>query len=87
MIYFRNDNEEYVSWIERHPEAFVLNMSTGGKNRARLHTSRCPHLYPIDPSLSHTGTYPKACSRDRDELTRWGMETGFTVAPCPDCGT
>lgn len=87
MIYFRNDDEEYISWLERHPEAVVLNTSTGRKQRAMLHTTRCSHLYPPDPALSHTGKYPKACSRDQDELECWGMETGFIVVPCPDCGT
>lgn len=87
MIYFRNDNEEYVSWLERYAEAFVLNTFIGGKHQARLHTSRCLHLYPPGPGLKHTEASPKACSRDRDELTRWAMETGFTVVPCIVCGT
>jgi hypothetical protein len=85
MVYFRNDNEEYISWIERHPEAYVLNVHTGGKQRAMLHRSRCSHLYEPDPTLAHTVTYPKACSRSRDELERWATEAGLTLTFCPDC--
>lgn len=85
MIYFRNDDDEYVSWVERHPDAFVLNVFTGGKQKAMLHTSRCSHLYKPDPQLTHTATYPKACSRNQDELKRWGAEAKLAVASCPDC--
>lgn len=86
MIYFRNDDDEYVSWVERHPDAFVLNVSTGGKQKAMLHTSRCSHLYPTSPARSHTRTYPKACSHNQGELELWGAEAGLAVAVCPDCG-
>ncbi len=85
MVYFRNDDQEYISWLERHPMGFVLNLATGGKHKAMLHTARCGHLYPVDVALSNTVTYPKACAGDRDELDRWGQEFGFAMAPCPDC--
>ncbi|MCC6314447.1 MAG: hypothetical protein IT337_10585 [Thermomicrobiales bacterium] len=85
MIYFRNDTKEYISWLERHPNAYVLNVSTGGKHKAMLHTSRCGHLYQPDPMLAHTETNPKACSRHRDELERWGADASLAVSPCPDC--
>ena len=85
VIYFRNEEQEHISWLERHPHAFVLNVSTGGKLRAMLHTSRCGHLWEPDRSRSHTDTYPKACSRIRDELERWAAEAGLMVALCPDC--
>jgi len=87
MIYFRDEQEEYVSWLERYPTGFVLNLSTGGKHRAMIHTARCGHLYPPPPELSHTVTSPKACSRDRDELERWGRESDYTIVLCPSCGT
>jgi len=87
MVYFQNEQEEYVSWLERYPVGFVLNLSTGGKHRAMMHTARCGHLYPPDERLSHTLTSPKACSADREELEGWGQEYGFTIVPCPSCGT
>jgi hypothetical protein len=86
MLYFQNEQEEYLSWLERHPAGFVLNLGTGGKHQAMIHTTRCGHLYPGNPALSHTVAYPKSCSRDRDELERWGREAGYTVVPCPSCG-
>ncbi len=85
MLYNRDDDEEYVSWLERHPTGFVLNMATGGKRKPMLHTARCGHLHPPDPSRVHTVAYPKACGGDRDELAQSGREIGFTVALCPDC--
>ncbi len=85
MIYIRNDHEEYISWLERHPNGFVLNVSTGGKQKAMLHTSRCWHFYPPDPTQERTVTVQKACSRSRDELERWAAETKLTVSICPDC--
>ncbi len=87
VIYFRNDNEEYISWVERHPDGFVLNASTGGKQKAMLHTTRCWHLYPPDPTREHTVTVQKACSRSRDELERWAAEANLTVSLCATCGT
>jgi len=85
MIYFHNDEEGYVSWLERQPGGFVLNLFTGGKQRAMLHTTRCSHLYPINTTRVHTATHPKACSPNREELERWGLDYHYAVAPCPDC--
>jgi len=86
MVYFRDDDEEYVSWVERHPAGYVLNLGTGGKRNAMLHTARCTkHMYPVNTALSNTHDYPKACSRYRDELERWGREAGYVVAACADC--
>ena len=85
MIYFRNEEQEYVSWLERHPNALVLNVSRHGKNKAMLHMSRCGHLYEPGPNRTHTETYPKACSRERGELERWGAESGLSVTLCPTC--
>ncbi len=87
MIYFRNDNEEYMSWLERHPNGFVLNVSTGGKQEAKLHTSRCWHLYPPIPTREHTVTAQKVCSRSRDELERWAAAANLTVSFCLTCET
>ena len=87
MHYFKNQEEEYVPWLEHHPAGIVLNLATGGKHRAMIHTTRCTHLYPPNPTKQHTVDYPKACGEDQEELERWSKGAGFTVALCPSCGT
>ena len=81
MVYVRNDDQEDVSCLERHPSGFVLNHASGGTSKAMLHAARCGHLYPVDVPWSNRVTRPTACSQDRDELDRWGQEHGFTMAP------
>ena len=85
MLYVQNDEAVYVWWLDANEAGFVANLHTGAKYRAMLHRARCTHLYPPEPSRVHTGSYPKACSHDRDEVERWVRETGFDVVPCPDC--
>ena len=87
MHYFKNQEEEYVTWLEHHPVGLVLNLATGGQHRAMIHTTRCMHLYPPDPTSHHTAVRPKACGEDREELERWGKGAGFTIHPCSSCGT
>lgn len=87
MIYFHDDpdnNEHYLTWLDHHPNGFVLNVSAGRKQRAMLHTGRCGHLYPPTPTLEHTKK-PKACSEHRDELEGWAADKELRVSLCPDC--
>jgi hypothetical protein len=85
MLYVLNDDAVYLWWLEANEAGFVANLRTGGKTRAMLHSARCSHLYPPEAGKVHTGTYPKACSRDREEAERWVRENGFEVVTCPDC--
>lgn len=85
MIYVKNDEATYRWWLEAHPDGYVANLGTGGKNRAMLHTARCFHLYPPSEGLIHTVTLAKACSSDSEEVQQWARANGFDVVPCPDC--
>jgi hypothetical protein len=85
VIYVKNDEETYRWCLEMHPDGFVANLGTGGKNRAMLHTARCSHLYPPEERKIHTVTYAKACSSDSEEVQQWAQGSGFDVVPCPDC--
>lgn len=85
MLYIQNDDAVYVWWLEANESGIIANLRTGNKSRAMLHRARCSHLYPPEPGKIHTGTCPKACSHDRNEVEGWVRENGFEVVPCPDC--
>lgn len=85
MLYVQNDDAVYIWWLAANDAGFVANLHTLGKAGAMLHRTRCTHLYPPEPSKDHTGSYPKACSRDREAAERWVRNQGYQVARCSDC--
>ena len=62
MIYVKNDEAAYVSWLDANSNGYVVNMHTLGKNKSLMHRARCMHLYPPEADKVHTVAYPKACS-------------------------
>jgi len=83
MRHFRNEDEEYIAWLDHYPAGFVLNL--GRKPQPMMHTAQCVHL-SLSGGISPTAA-PKACSMDREKLERWGREAGLTVIPCSTCKT
>lgn len=85
MVYFENEDELYIAWIENHPDGHIVNAGTSGKGKSIIHTGRCAHIYPPDPERDNTGPYPKACSTRRAELERWARKMDHQLTVCPNC--
>lgn len=85
MIYFRNEDAEYIRWIASNDTGFVANLGTGRKDCARIHTPSCKHIDNAGEDQTHTILRPKACSHDRDELVSWVKKQGYFVASCGSC--
>lgn len=85
MMYVKNDDAAYIGWLEANPNGFVVNMHTLGKNKSLLHRARCMHLYPPETGKVHTGTFPKACSCDLDDVRQWVIASGSTIELCTTC--
>jgi hypothetical protein len=85
MQEFRRDDADYLSWLEHHPNGYVVNIHTRGKNHSVIHSARCGHLYPPEEHKTHTVSYGKACSENKPELVRWATANGHTLDECTTC--
>jgi hypothetical protein len=89
MRMFIDEDAEYLAWVERHPEGFVVNADrTPRAEELVLHRGSCFTIRnPKKPKGAWTHRdYIKVCSEDLAELERWARdETGGTLRHCGQC--
>jgi hypothetical protein len=84
---FRDNDEGYLTWLNDHPDDFVLN--AGRRPRPtylRLHRATCRTITGA-PARGRrwTADYVKVCG-GRDELTAWAAnEARGEAQSCPIC--
>ncbi len=73
MREFIDDDNGFATWLETHPDGYVLNTYRNpSANYLMLHRATCSHLRPRDSRHLHTTRdYMKSCSVDVADLRRW----------------
>jgi hypothetical protein len=87
MHFFLVPDQDYVRWVARHPDGYVMRIqSCSGAAPQVLHRARCRHLSSDD--ASDRGPYPcaRVCSTDRRQIDAWADWEGYSFAGCADCG-
>ena len=75
-VHVVNDDKLFKSWIDSHPEGFVLNANKKPSVKyLMLHTARCPQWRTGLPMT--TTTYSKVVGPTVDSLRDWMAAQGF----------
>lgn len=85
---FRNDDEGYLTWVEAHPQGYVVNTTRGhSRSYLKLHRATCRHVRVLQGGYSTwtSGEYIKLCSTSRAVLEGWArrVAAGELQAGCP----
>ncbi len=71
MVIFINDEQEYVSWLERHPRGFVVNCHKSPSPKyLMLHCADCG-MINSERGNHTTHQYIKLCSIQKKQLETW----------------
>ena len=84
---FQDQDEAYLTWVAKNPDAFVLNTYRNPRaNYLRLHRASCPRISGLPANGVHwTVDYIKVCG-SRAELETWArVEVGGQPWECPTC--
>src|SRR5687768_255975 len=91
---FANDDQGYLSCLERHPGGFVLNIrSLRDPSYVVLHRATCPTIRDKErkrePGAFTARGYRKVCAESLEELRLWaravGREDGSFSKLCRIC--
>ena len=89
MRKIEGDDAEYLAWLGRHPDGFVVNTSRNPKaSYLILHRASCGTIggKPTVRSNWTTGQYIKVCSENRADLNQWARQNvGGSLKPCGLC--
>jgi hypothetical protein len=87
MIFFVNEDDEYLRWIDQNPTGWVVNARRRpDPSYLILHRSTCAHISTEKRDKWTTGQYIKVCSLRREELGRWSArEIGGVLRHCGCC--
>jgi len=81
---YREDEAGYSTWLDHHPDGFVINVHTSGKKQPMLHRARCLHL--DESKTKHNQTKSgKACTDTSSELVKWADANGHRLTYCRTC--
>jgi hypothetical protein len=83
---FVDDDAGYLTWLDEHPDAFVINTyRTPSPAYIRLHQARCRTINGSPARGSRwTNDYRKICGT-RAELETWARNLGGNAQPSPLC--
>jgi len=83
IVTFKNADRDYATWLEHHPNGYVLNPREGGQ-QPMLHRAGCIHIEHGDDYRITERV--KVCSDHRADVEAWARENGHgQVVPCSDC--
>ena len=91
---FDNNDQDYLEWLEKYAEGFVLNTRRrGDPEYIVLHRTTCPSIYKYSkiarPGSFTEMTYIKVCSDSLSELSTWaknhGRNDGSFSKKCSKC--
>jgi hypothetical protein len=88
MEWFVDDDEGYRTWLEAHPDAYVLNTyARPNASYLVLHRVGCRSVNrPPADGRRWTHEFGKACADDRADLIVWAFaRTGAKPSPCGIC--
>jgi len=74
---FVDRDEEYLAWVNRYPQGFVVNAHKGvSPSNSVLHKATCNTIKT--PMRTHwtTTDYKKICSVNKKELEEWCESVG-----------
>ncbi len=86
MIIFIDDEKEYLSWLARHPEGFVVNSYKKPLHSyLMLHRATCK-MINLKKGNHTTHAYIKTCSQDKKKLEIWAkIEIKGDLSICKHC--
>ena len=86
MRSFTRGDPGYLSWVEAHPDAFVINTHGRGSGYLVLHRAYCSTIKGIsEPLPTWQGRIPKLCG-DREELEEFARgASGGSLKSCRHC--
>lgn len=85
---FRDDDQGYLSWLDNHPNGYVINIHHGHRpSTARLHHADCRTISGQNPrNGAWTRPYVKICAEQLVDLTQWAIDNvRNTIPPCGTC--
>ena len=85
---YRDDDEGYRAWMQRHPGGYVINIQRShNPTDAHLHNADCRTLTDqLDRDVSLTGPYVKICGETLTEVEEWAAKSvGESIQPCGTC--
>ena len=85
---FDGDDAGYVSWLNRHPDGFVLNrVARLASGPPTLHRAGCPVVHgPRGRAQTAATRPPKVCGQSTGDLEAWSRtHHGAAPAPCGRC--
>jgi hypothetical protein len=85
---FCDDDAGFLTWIDTHPEGYVLNIQRGlNPGDARIHRAACGTLTAAHrQGWRLTGAYIKVCAAAAEALEAWVQsQTGGAVRRCGTC--
>ena len=83
MQEFDNKEEEYLQWIDTHPNGFVINLEKSNNNPV-LHKADCGDIAGAHPNYTTEG-YKKICSMNERELKEWCIKEAGNYHKCQHC--
>ena len=85
---FRDDDAGYLTWLESHPDGYVLNIARSHNTaQARVHHAGCRTISGQNPRGGPwTGPYVKVCAEDLAGLEQWAVvHVRQLIQPCGTC--
>jgi hypothetical protein len=87
VMHFRDDDDAYLRWVERHSNGFVVNCyRTPSPSYLMLHRATCRSINTPARTNYTTKVYMKVCALGRQDLERWAsVEIGGHLTDCGMC--
>ena len=74
---FFDDDGDYRTWVESHPQGFVLHQPRAPRSKApTLHRAGCAAVAPRDETQARSTGAVRVCGPNPDALTTWSMARG-----------
>lgn len=82
-----NDDAEYLLWVEKHPDGWVVNCANPpSPGYLMLHRAECWTIKTPARTNWTTRAYIKVCSDDREKLQAWASDViQGKLAACQLC--
>lgn len=86
VIFFVDDEKEYLLWLTRNPLGFVVNTyRKPSPAYLVLHQASCPDISSSERENYTTRDYSKVCATERYTLTAWARDLGGQLTRCERC--
>ena len=76
---------EYATWVQTHPQGYIINASKHGNGTMMWHRTGCSYLAPFGKLRYVEGDHFKACSSHAGALAIWAQRRSEGLEYCQEC--